>query len=251
MERLEPVLKQKFWILLGIGILMTIVGWWMATGTMAATIATRQTEIKAAEGKVPSGEIPNSDWSVGLAAVNVQQDLAVKSASGILWERQRARMTWPETVAEFAWEKGYQGDIKIAGRSNYRGDYLSDCRRVWETVQPFNQIDGSGIVDFGFGKFPHRQWLTAPPAKEMWEAQEDLWLLEGLLQSIAELNGGANSTRLDACVHVIEKLTLHGGQPAGQRTTASASGSSSGGGVAGSEMMSNSGFGGGDRKSLV
>ncbi|MBC7820322.1 MAG: hypothetical protein IAG10_25850 [Planctomycetaceae bacterium] len=244
MERLEPVLKQKFWILLGIGILMTIVGWWMATGTMAATITSRTSEIKAAEGKVPSGEIPNDGWTAGLSAVNTQQEVAVKSASRILWERQRARMTWPETVAEFAWEKGYRGDIKIAGRENYRGAYHDDCFRVWETLMPFNRIDGSGIVDFGLAKLPRQQWLSAPPAAEMWNAQEDLWLLESLLRSIAEVNGGASSTRLDACIHVIEKLTLHGGQPAGQRTLATPGGSG-GGATAGAEMMT-AGFGGGN-----
>ena len=242
MERLEPVLKQKFWILLGIGILMTIVGWWMATGTMAATIAARQTEIKNAEGKVPSGEIPNSVWSDGLAAVNGQQDLAVKSASRILWERQRARMTWPETVAEFAWKNGYRGAIDVSGRENYRQDYETDWRRVWESVQPFNRIDGSGIVDFSLGKLPRQKWgELAPSSDEMWDAQEDLWLLEGILQLVAEVNGGENSTRLDACIHQIERLTLHGGQPVGQRTIAAVGGGATGG-TAAPEMMS--GFGG-------
>ena len=242
MERLEPVLKQKFWILLGMGILMTVVGWWMDTGTMAATIKTRETEIKAAEGKIPGGEIPNAEWSSGLAALNAQQDLAVKSASRVLWERQRTRMTWPETVAEFAWKNGYRKDIALAGRENYRTDYENDWRRVWETLRPFNRVDGTGIVDFGLGKLPRKVWgELAPSTDEMWDAQEDLWLLEGLLQLIAEVNGGANSTRLDAHIHVIEKLTLHGGLPAGQRTLASAAtGSSSGGGA-----MDTSSYGGG------
>jgi len=244
MERLEPVLKQKFWILMGIGILMTIVGWWMATGTMAATITSRRTEIENAEKKVPSGEIPNKAWTDGLATVNVQQDVAVKSASRILWERQRVRMTWPETVAEFAWKNGYRGDIPLAGRENYRTDYDNDWRRTWESVQPFNRIDGSGIVDFSLGKLPRQQWgQLAPSSVEMWDAQEDLWLLEGVLQLIAEVNGGASSTRLDACIHQIERLTLHGGQPAGQRTVAAVGGGAAGG-AAGAEMMT-SGFGGG------
>ena len=245
MERLEPVLKQKFWILLGIGILMTVVGWWMATGTMAATIATRQTEIKAAEGKVPTGEIPSSAWADGLATVNGQQELAVKSASRVLWERQRVRMTWPETVAAFAWKNGYRGAIDVSGRENYRVDYDNDWRRVWECVQPFNRVEGSGIVDFSPAKLPRQKWGDlAPSDAEMWDAQEDLWLLEGILQLIAEVNGGVNSTRLDACIHQIERLTLHGGQPAGQRTVATVGGGA-GGGMATPDMMSGFGAGGG------
>ncbi len=248
MERLEPVLKQKFWILLGIGILMTIAGWWMATGTMAATITTRRTEIKAAEDKVKNvstGDIPNDEWSASLGTVNGQQDLAVKSASRILWERQRARMTWPETVAGFAWKNGYRGAIDVSGRENYRTDYDNDWRRVWESVQPFNRIDGSGIVDFSAAKLPRQQWGNlAPSSDEMWDAQEDLWLLEGILQLIAEVNGGANSTRLDACIHQIERLTLHGGQPAGQRAAASGAATSGPAGNAGTTGMMG-GFGSG------
>ena len=245
MERLEPVLKQKFWILLGMGILMTVVGWWMDTGTMAATIKTRKAEVEAAEKKIPADLIPNAEWSNGLAALNVQQDLAVKSATRVLWERQRARMTWPETVTEFAWKEGYRKPIDVAGRENYRNDYENDVRRVWETVRPFNRIDGSGIVDFGLAKLPRQAWNSAPSSDQMWDAQEDLWLLEGLLQLIAEVNGGANSTRLDAHIHGIEKLTLHGGQPAGQRTLASAATGSSGAG-SGMDMSSFSGgFGSG------
>ena len=245
MERLEPVLKQKFWILLGMGILMTVIGWWMDTGTMAATIAARRIEIEGAEKKIPDGEIPNAEWSNGLDALNRQQDLAVKSTSGVLWEHQRARMTWPETVTEFAWQEGYRKPIDVAGRENYRNDYENDVRRVWETVRPFNRIDGSGIVDFGLAKLPRQAWNSAPSSDQMWDAQEDLWLLEGLLQLIAEVNGGANSTRLDAHIHVIEKLTLHGGLPAGQRTLASAAtGSSSGAGAMGMSSSSG-GFGSG------
>ncbi len=249
MERLEPVLKQKFWILLGMGILMTVIGWWMDTGTMAATIAARKTEIEAAEKKIPAGEVPNSEWSSGLQTINTQQDLAVKSASRVLWERQRARMTWPETVAEFAAKTGYRETIDVAGRENYRTDYENDWRRVWETLRPFNRIDGSGIVDFNLSKLPRHMWGdVAPSSEHMWDAQEDLWLLEGLLQLIAEVNGGANSTRVDAHIHVIEKLTLHGGQPAGQRTLPSTGGgggmSSSGGGAMDTSSFGGGGFGG-------
>lgn len=220
MERLEPILKQKFWILLGIGMVMTITGWWMATGTLAATIKTRTDIVKGAFGKIPSGEIPNNDWSSQLAARNAEQDRAINYTKSLLWERQRSRMTWPETVAEFAWQNGYRGEIALAGRENYRTAYGYDVRRVWESVRPFKQLDGSGIVVFGQNErvLPQRTWGTlAPSSAEMWDAQEDLWLLESLLQSIVDVNGGPEATRGDASVHVIEKLELHGGLPPSQR----------------------------------
>ena len=59
MEALEPVLKQKFWILLGMGIIMTFVGWWMATGQILAAITDRKNKIEAAEKSIPTSDIPN------------------------------------------------------------------------------------------------------------------------------------------------------------------------------------------------
>lgn len=236
MERLEPILKQKFWILLGIGMVMTITGWWMATGSLAATIKTRTDVVKGAFGKIPSGEIPNNDWSSQLAARNAEQDRAINYTKSLLWERQRSRMTWPDTVAEFAWQNGYRGEIALAGRENYRTAYGYDVRRVWESVRPFQQLDGSGIVVFGQNErvLPQRTWGTlAPSSAEMWDAQEDLWLLESLLQSIVDVNGGPEATRGDASVHVIEKLELHGGLPPSQRK---AGGAAPAGGPGGMSM---------------
>lgn len=256
MERLEPILKQKFWILLGIGMVMTITGWWMATGSLAATIKTRTDIVKGAFGKIPTGEIPNNDWSSQLAARNTEQDRAINYTKSLLWERQRSRMTWPDTVAEFAWQNGYRGEIALAGRENYRTAYGYDVRRVWESVRPFNQLDGSGIVVFGQNErvLPQRTWGTlAPSSAEMWDAQEDLWLLESLLQSIVDVNGGPEASRGDASVHVIEKLELHGGLPPSQRK---AGGAAPAGGPGGMSMPAGPGgahgaggsssFGGGD-----
>jgi len=234
MERLEPILKQKFWILLGIGIVMTITGWWMATGTLAATIKTRTDVVNGAFGKIPSGEIPNNDWSSQLAGRNTDQDKAINYTKSLLWERQRSRMTWPDTVAEFAWQNGYRGEIGLAGRENYRTAYGYDVRRVWESVRPFKQLDGSGIVVFGPDQrvLPQRTWGTlAPSSAEMWDAQEDLWLLESLLQSIVDVNGGLDASRGDASVHVIEKLELHGGLPPGQRKAGGAAPTGGSGGM--------------------
>lgn len=224
MEKLQPVLNQKFWILLGVGIIMTITGWWMATGSMASTITARKGEVDKAFGRIPSGEIPNTDWSTQLAARNAEQDKAIRYTALGLWERQKSRMTWPESVAEYAWQNGYRGEIALSGRENYRIVYGLDVRRVWETVRPFNQLDGSGIVVYGQDQRILPQIVfgrQAPLSAEMWDAQEDLWLLESLLQAVVRVNGGPEGQRGDAYLHVIEKLELCGGVPAAQRKASS------------------------------
>ncbi|TXI10079.1 MAG: hypothetical protein E6Q76_04665 [Rhizobium sp.] len=236
MERLAPIIKQKFWILLGVGIVMTFTGWWLATGTLAATVKTRVEKVNSAFGKVPSGEIPNNDWSTKLAARNTEQERAVRNTALQLWERQVSRMTWPSNIAAFTRNLSYRGEIPLAARENYRLDYGFDVRRVWESVHPFIQADGSGIVVFGTGPqvLPQKRWgALAPTSAEMWDAQEDLWLLESLLQSIVDVNGGPDAQRSDASIHAIEKLELFGGVPAVQRKTTSTSSSAGPGGGGG------------------
>lgn len=261
MERLAPIIKQKFWILLGVGIVMTFTGWWLATGTLAATVKARVEKVNSAFGKVPSGEIPNNDWSTKLAARNTEQERSVRNTALQLWERQVSRMIWPSNIATFTRNIPYRGEIPLAARENYRLDYGVDVRRVWESVHPFIQSDGSGIVVFGSG--PHvlqqKKWgALAPTSADMWDAQEDLWLMESLLQSIVDVNGGPDAQRTDASIHAIEKLELFGGVPAAQRKTTSAGTSSGPGGGPGgghgmggaASMMSGpgaqGGFGGGE-----
>ena len=227
MERLEPVLKQKFWILLGLGMILTFTGWWMATGSLAAATKARTDKVNAAFTSIPSGEIPNRDWTAKLAAVNAEQDRSLKVTSAWLWEQQKSRMTWPESVAPVAWNNGYRGEIPLGGREIYRTAYGEDVRRVWEIVRPFKPLYGTGIVVFGQSEkvLPQRTWgAQAPSPAEMWDAQEDLWLIESLLTTIRDINGGPEGSRGDAFIHAIENLKLFGGVPAAQRKPAGGSG---------------------------
>src|SRR5690348_15882159 len=100
-------------------------------------------------------------------------------------------MRWPENVIDHAWQNGYRGEIPLTGRENYRVSYASDVYRVWNVVRPFEPVNGTGIVEFGTADaelLPHVSWQSlAPSSAEMWDAQEDLWLLESLLQSIDDM----------------------------------------------------------------
>jgi hypothetical protein len=235
MEKLAPIIKQKFWILLGVGLVMTFTGWWLATGTLAATVKAQVEKVNSAFGKVPTGEIPNNDWSTKLAARNTEQDRAVRNTASLLWERQLSRMAWPSNIATFTRNVPYRGEIPLAARENYRIDYSWDVKRVWESVRPYNQAEGTGIVVFGTGPqvLQQKKWgALAPSSADMWDAQEDLWLMESLLQSIVDVNGGRDAQRGDASIHAIEKLELFGGIPAAQRKTAPAASASPGGTMA-------------------
>ncbi len=243
MDQLKQVLQYKFWILLGVGIIMTFTGWWMATGALAATIKARKDVLSKVEGSIPSSPqtIPNDRWSADLSKINDQQQALVTAASRELWERQKARMFWPPTVDEFAKDLPMRGEFNTTAREQYRTNYPLDAERIWQIVRPVKKFDGSGIVEFPGTKFPMRRWgeLT-PTSAEMWDAQEDLWLIEPILEAIRDLNGDENSTRLDAAVYTIERLELVGGLRGQPIDAPAASGGADGmmGGDAGAMSLS-------------
>ena len=249
MQALEPVLKQKFWILLGMGILMTFIGWWMATGTIAQAITERKTKIEAAEGSIPKGDIPNDNWTKRLSEVNEKQDLSIKETQLGLWKRQFERMELPQGLPQLERSEVPQGSPKIeylgtfqnADRELFRDAYADEVRKVWKMLNPMD-VDGTGVVKFPliqmFKVMNQKQWIVAPPKSEIiWEVMEDLWLLEGLFQSIAEVNGGPQANRTEAVIHQIDKLELRGG---GEK---SASGSSCGYGGGACDLAMGMGMG--------
>jgi hypothetical protein len=212
MDKLEPILKQKFWILLGVGIIMTIVGWWMAAGSLAATITARKDALDKVEGSIPSGELPNNDWSTKLAEINGRQEALVRVARLEMWKRQEARVFWPPNVDSYAKQIPYEGEFGVEASELYRENYPSDVERIWKISRPFNPLDGTGIVMFPFASFPQqRSGDLTPTSKQMWERQQDLWLLEPIMQAILAVNGGENGTRADASIHAISRLELLGG----------------------------------------
>lgn len=248
MDKLQPILKQKFWILLGLAMIISLVGWWMATGSMAATIETRAKAISDAESKTNIGaEVPNDSWSTQLSEINQQQERLVKQSRNWLWQRQAAVMTWPETILDFVAQTPYRGEFPPIAREAYRNRYMYQVRDTWLTVRPLEGFpDGSGIVSFPSMNFPHRKWGDLPPtSQEMWEAQEDLWLYKPILQAIREVNV-PDGTLQDASIFVIQKLELMGGD----RSTIGQSSTPMGGMEGAAGMMEGAGAMGGLAESM-
>lgn len=226
MERLEPVLKQKFWILLGVTLIMAIVGWWMSTSALAKTIAERQSAIEAAFKKVPDGAVPNENWVKELNALNGNQETAIAVAKSASWKQQRDKMMqWPDGIHP----SGYWAKFSTVQRDQIRRAYEGEVRRVWKSVDPFDpeDIDGTGVVFYQqkrlYDVVP-KPWLTGFKIEDerLWQIKEDLWLLERLFQTIVSVNGGMGVTQNEAVVHAIDRLELRGG--GGPKPTAGGAG---------------------------
>lgn len=214
MDKLEPIIRHRFWILCGLVFVLALVGWWLASSSLATTIDTRIKVITDAEKGIPTGSVPSADYAAKLSTINNQQEKQVELARTMLWDQQRAKMVWPRNIQPYAEQAGYRGEFAPLARDIYRTSSPSDIARVWQKVRPFNQQTGDGVVVFPFQGMPVKYWQDLPPtSQEMWDAQEDLWLLDSLFSTITYINGGETSNnRLDASIHQILKLELVGGK---------------------------------------
>src|SRR6478735_4680894 len=99
MEKLQPIIKQRFWILLGVVVIMSLTGWWLATSSLLQAITTRKTAIDAAYGKIPKGAVPNENWAKELDGLNKVQEKAINDARTLPWQKQQSKLLiWPEGV---------------------------------------------------------------------------------------------------------------------------------------------------------
>lgn len=214
MNKLEPVLRYHFWILLFFGLVMSFTGWWMTTSKMMADTTARRAKIDEAKKKVQEQkDIPSKDWEDNLKAINVEQEKKNRASRDWLYARQKERMVWPEVLKEVAAKMNYRDEFKDAiHHINYRDHYMQEVKRVYEIPRPINEETGEGVVNFPMTVMPHRDWGDDPPtSQQMWDSMEDLWLLEPILQAILEINGGMDATRYDASITAIELLKLKGG----------------------------------------
>lgn len=251
MEKLQPILKHKFWIITGVALLIPIIGWFMDRGAIAERIQTRwDTLSKLAP---PSGSnTPNQAYIEGIQDVNEKHAERQKILERELYDEQKKLWFWPAELADRMQDKAYRDRVAISilqdYRIAYRDHFVKDV--VESTIRPYRvsfsgeesglvKVDG-GTGNFGGGGgygsvmggrefrgnagltddwFPSSiqhidakmEWGTEPPTpKQMWDAQEDLWLIQSLLEAVAEVNDGARRVS-DAPIREIHTLFLRGG----------------------------------------
>lgn len=257
MDKLKPILAQKFWIFFGIVLILPVVGYFMTTGDLAAQIKSRTESLETTYKGIPNGaDSPNESWSKALQVLNEQQALRNRSANEDLWRVQKERMRWPDDVAAVMNKAEYFKPVPPEqggsdAQHKYQYDYPREIRRLWEIVDPLD--DGKNLRDsdkrrkVAFAMADLHQtntarWVDLPPTHEdMWECQEDIWLQTELLHAIARVNENSISQG-DAFVKQIGKILLFGATKA---TGGATSAPPQGGGDSGSfgPMMSMGGQG--------
>jgi len=128
---------------------------------------------------------------------------------------------------------------------DYRRDYPQEVRRVWLLADPIGKAadpippTAAKKVWFPLDDMPQvssEKWRNLPPSFiEIWNSQEDLWLLEQILLAVQRTNSSSSSIT-DSFVRQIQEVALFGGDrvkpnEGGGGAAASGNGALGGGGA--------------------
>ncbi|HVJ84943.1 MAG TPA: hypothetical protein VM452_04815 [Caulifigura sp.] len=100
MDKLQPIIKQRFWILLGLCLILALFGFFKSQSEIVAATKTREDAIKATLAAIPSGTEPNPTYAEGLKQINDAYGAKIKAAIDDLFAGQQSRMTWPDKIAK-------------------------------------------------------------------------------------------------------------------------------------------------------
>lgn len=211
MDKLKPLIEHHFWILFFFVLILPLAGWWPASGEFSSQTEAKITEIDQAFSQVPAAPQANQSWGDALNEIAVKAEEQDHEQRIALWERQWVMMTWPNTIRKDLQPEFYREEFSPIARNIYKSSYELERDRIWKTADPFDAKTGKGTVLLQESIIPREDFGSLTPTDEqMWDAQEDLWLLETLMRSIKEANQGVSSVT-ESLVRSVPVINLVGG----------------------------------------
>ncbi len=234
MDKLKPLIEHHFWILFFLVLLLPVIGWWPTANGLRDETEKQISTIDSAFSAVPTGNQANQSWSKELNKIAEKAEEQNQEERVFLWDRQWKMMTWPNSMLKKHLPDAYRDVINLTSRNVYKGVYDLQVEKVWRTADPFDPETGKGTVLLDLETVPRATFgnLT-PTSEELWDAQEDLWLLESLFKSIKDANQGASNLS-KSVLRRIDLIELVGG-PGNYPDAEPSSGSSDSAGFGGDE----------------
>lgn len=239
MDKLKPIIKHHFWLVFLVTLCLPPVAWWMTSSALSKETEDRETALNSIESSISPGTgIPNDDWIKGVnGLVDIRKEQN-RLALDRLWQAQVGMMIWPPNVKPYMEQCPYRGElddqrIREILPDLYRDDYQREVRRVWMLTEPV--FDGQMIPDkgvprkvaFPYAKMPRvpdGKWQLLPPTwPEIWNSQEDLWLLSELFRAVNRVNAPTTGI-VDSYIKAIVNVELFGGSRLGPDEIATAPG---------------------------
>lgn len=251
MDKLQPLIKHRYWIIFSLAVIFVIVGWWLASGAIAAATETRRKSVDESFTKAGQGKNePNAAWVKVAQDQNTVDEKSKLNAAKMLWERQQQARTWPDSLAKDFQSVAFQGEVKeVQTRRKWKRVYKTQIEELIKIVKPYDAKTKDGLVVVTVNTIDHKpftKWRYQDPVSaEIWTCQEDIWLMKSLLSSIARANGEAKRIT-EANVRKINRLSLRGGDPEASPSAAGGGGMGGmgSGGASDGLMMGGSGGGG-------
>lgn len=235
MDKLQPLITHKFWIFFGLTLIVPVIGWYMASNTLKGEIETRTTAIGSSLSAAKSGTTQNSEWTSRLSDINDEQERVFREVSKALYLKQKEMMVWPAPHMTVMNSLPYRGEHKAVKNKNrakyiYANLYAELHKKAYERVNPIrvsieNKVVGNIKCDEANIHYAPIQAGGRPSWKAIWDAQEDLWLTESLLESIKKIN--SDTPIADVPIRALNQLMLVGGNRSGEGDSSAVASSSS------------------------
>ena len=236
MEKLQPLITHRFWVLFGLALLVPLVSWFLYNGSMQEQIQGREDTLKSEFSKAGQGaKAPNQSWIAGAKKLNELHRAAYDRSAQKLWLDQQNgdSIFWPKRmlpyVKNLSFGQKFEGS-DTGGLTIYKTEY--DRQHEKQVLTQINTYrDGKGLCEVNTSaihRVPAGTWNGLPTWTQVWDAQEDEWLVAQLLRSIDKVNTEAAARSItEAPVRQLHELRLYGGNLDGKKK------SSKGGGAAG------------------
>jgi hypothetical protein len=217
MDQLKVILRQcvkyRFWIAVGISLLLPLIGYFVGAGTINAETTKREGEIKQAKegvSKYTSGVVVNHQYQPEAAKKKEVLVQDVDETWRKLFASQEPLLKWPVEVQERfrKWGRKYPEDVDRnqvqTTLIDYAVAYPSFVENIYKIFKPFNYEDGTGIVVAPDAKVLLAQSefsQDAPPdMTKVWSEQERLWVVTALLDVVAKVNDGVGAKDWEGAV---------------------------------------------------
>ncbi|MFG0295670.1 MAG: hypothetical protein ACF8PG_07155 [Maioricimonas sp. JB045] len=231
MDKLQPIIKNRFWILFGLTLPIALYAYYSANGSLKSAAQERESSITSTLGGISSGQEPNPTFADGLKKINEVQEARVKAEIRRLWERQKSRMTWPDAIAGLV-PADYRGEFDLQAGVQYKALYPKLIQKVYEYAEPVPMDDTEATwkpkVIIAPSVIPRHGFRGLNvESEEIWDAQEDIWFLQVLLEAVRDMNADAD-TVVTSVIRRIDRLDLLGGSGESSVVASAAGGGSSG-----------------------
>ncbi len=199
-------IKYRFWITVGVSVLLPMIGYFVGSGAYSAATTKREGEIKAADTAVAKYTAPNPPIPAVTQLVAEKKEVLTKDVDATqrkLYQLQEPLLKWPEVVeSKFRtwgrkWPENVDRGQVQAAIYDYTNAYPDFVSQVYQTFKPWNPEDGKGIVyapEQSSLLKPAAFTLEAPPELgKVWAEQERLWVITAILDAIAKVNDQAGA----------------------------------------------------------